>query len=216
MNTIEPILRSVSNKLKETSTIITADRIESAVSGIRMVLNECKFPWSRKKYTLDVSSKAKEYDLTSLITDLDMTWGLHMIEMGGLEMLPCDYQDRALNSNKYYLLPDEKSIGFTDELAGNEVIDIWYYANLTKPAAYTTTLNLAIPDAITDLCALATKYIIHEGKRQRNDARNALIDYQAEKEKVVMKKAANKAHNLPKRVPNVFQYYGFNRTYPMD
>lgn len=218
ITTLQAIANKVSyDHLKESSVVTNTQRISALVSGVRMLLDEAKFPWARKEYTLVLSAGIQEYNLTTLLSDYDIDWGLYMVTRDGAELSPCDYALKSSTSNnRYYLSPDNKTIGFTKEILGTEEVIVWYYQTLTIPASVSATLNLSIPESALEAIACASTYYVHLGKRQRYDATNALKDYQVAKEKIVQKKASNKARNFPKTVPNIMAYHKVQRTYSID
>ncbi len=214
ITTLEPILSKISNKLNENSNDTSAKRISAAVDGVRMLLTEHKFAWTRKPHTLALTAGVQEYDLSDIIEDYNPLWGLYQVWVDGVKVTPDDYDNNNLAiCSAFFLTPDNKSIKFSSPIAGTEDVLIWYYATFTTPSVYNEALNISIPEDALEAVALAGKAVIHGGKRQRYDERNALIDYQAAKEKVVMAEASNKARDLPKRVPAMMRYLGFRRTY---
>lgn len=217
ITTLAPILSTLSVKLKEKTADVSTDRISAAISAIRLLLSEHKFSWARKSFTLDVDVGVQEYDLVTEATDYCETWGIYEVYVGGVKIDPIPYENRNNTDNtNWYLTPDNKSIGFTSDILGTESIVIWYYATIptaSEPATSAVTLNLSIPENVKEAIVYAAKAIVHESKRQRNDARNSWLIYQTEKEKAVQSSASNKAKGLPKFIPNVLSYTGFRRRY---
>jgi hypothetical protein len=216
ITTIEPVLQKISFKLNEGSTDTTAKRISAATDGVRQLLTEAKFNWAKKTYTLTTQSGIQEYNLETLISDYNQLWGLDSVWVGGKKFTPLSADQKSqVASSAVYLSEDAKSLGFFDNIDGTESVEIVYFATFETPANSTATLNISIPEDALEAIALAAKAVIHDGKRQRFDARNALIDYQAAKEKVVMQNASNKMRDLPKRVTPLMAYNRFQRQYPV-
>jgi len=216
ITTIEPVLQKISYKLNEGSTDTTAKRISAAVDGVRQLLTEAKFNWAKKTYTLTTTSGVQEYNLETLISDYNQLWGLDSVWVGGKKFTPLSADQKSqVASSAVWLSEDAKTLGFFDTIDGTESVEVIYYATFITPANSTETLNISIPEDALDAITLAAKAVIHDGKRQRFDARNALIDYQAAKEKVVMMNASNKMRDLPKRVTPLMGYVRYQRNYPV-
>lgn len=186
-------------------------------TSVKHILTELKWAWSRKYAILDIDAGVQEYDLTVKITDYSSVRGVYEVYVGGVKLTPIAYDRREnyaeTDTQVYYITPDGKSIGFLKTLAGTEVVGIWYYATHTDVALYTTTLNISLPDEIGNLAAHYVKFLVHDGKRQRNDARNAMIDYTDLLDKIRPQDASTKAKDAPKQIPNVMAYHRFRRTY---
>lgn len=216
ITTIEPVLQKISNKLNEGSTDTTAKRISAAVDGVRQLLTEAKFNWAKKTYTLTTTNGVQEYNLETLISDYNQLWGLDSVWVGGKKFTPLHSDQKSqVASSAVYLSEDVKTLGFFDTIDGSESVEVVYFATFMTPTNSTETLNISIPEDALEAISLAAKAVIHDGKRQRFDARNALIDYQAAKEKVVMMNASNKMRDLPKRVTPLMGYVRFQRKYPV-
>lgn len=216
ITTIEPVLQKISFKLNEGSTDTTAKRISAAVDGVRMLLTEAKFNWAKKTYTLTTTSGIQEYNLETLISDYNQLWGLDSVWVGGKKFSPLTTDQKSqVASSAVYLSEDVKTLGFFDTIDGTETVSVVYYATFETPTTSSSTLNISIPEDALEAIALAAKAVIHDGKRQRYDARNALIDYQAAKEKVVMQNASNKMRDLPKVITPMMAYRRFSRSYPV-
>lgn len=217
ITTLLPILQATSRKLKESTVDISSLRIGYINDAIRYILGTYKWGWSRKKHDLDTDSGVQEYVLTTEITDYSTIRGIFEIYSGTEQLDPVPYNNKesisSSNNNYFYLKPDDVTIGFTLTLNGTEDIDIWYYAEWTDVLDSTSTLSISIPESIIELIALYVKYLIHDGKRQRFDARNALLDFKQTLDTLIPQQASGKIKNLPRRIYNFFSYMGFKRTY---
>lgn len=214
ITTIAPICTETSHLLNEGSADTSAKRISYCNRAIRRVLRVRKWNWAKKKHTLDVDAAVQEYDLTTEISDYNPMWGIFEVYIGGEKMNPIDYTQRAnTTSNNFYLKPDGVTIGFTNTLDGSEVIDIWYSAGWVNVTASDTAFNISIPEDLLGGICLLIKAMVHGGKRQRYDERNALIDYKEEIGELVLQDASNKIKDLPQNVPTILTYNRIHRSY---
>ena len=217
ITTLLPILQTVSRKLKETTTDTSSLRIGYANDAIRYLLGVYKWGWSRKKKDLVVVAADQEYVLTTEITDYSTIRGIFEIYSGDDKLDPVPFNNTASVSSSteqfFYLKPDDITLGFTLSITGTENIDIWYYAEWTNVADSTSTLSISIPESMIELIALYIKYLIHDGKRQRFDSRNALLDFKQALDTLIPQQASAKIKDQPRRVYNMFSYLGFKRTY---
>lgn len=217
ITTLLPILQAVSRKLKEITTDISSLRIGYSNDSVKFILSVYKWGWSRKKKDLTVHAAIQEYVLTTEITDYSPIRGIFEVYVAGKKIDPVPYnnKDSVSSSDKqyFYLMPDDVTIGFTKTITGTENIDIYYYAEWTDVADSTTTLSVSIPESMLELIALYTKYLIHDGKRQRFDARNALLDYKQALDTLIPQQGSGKIKDQPRRIYNFFSYLGFKRTY---
>lgn len=214
ITTIASICAETSHLLNEGSSDTSAKRISYGNRSIRRVLRVRKWNWAKKKHTLSVSVGVQEYDLSSVISDYNPMWGIFEVYIGGEKMNPIDYTQRLnTTSNNFYLKPDGVTIGFTNTLDGSEVIDIWYSAGWTNVSASDTVFNVSIPEDMLGAICLLMKAMVHGGKRQRYDERNALIDYKEEIGELVLQDASNKIKDLPQNVPTILTYNRVRRSY---
>ena len=216
LTTLQPILIEVSDIMKEATPDYTAQRQRYAVRAVRRILMMKKVKWSLKEKTLTLSAGTQEYDMTSQATDYSPIRGIYEVWNGDTKLDPVNYDRRANvdeDDQLFYLKPDDKTIGFTKAIDGTESYTVHYYATLTAPSTYTDTLNLAIPEEYIVPIALFTKHLIHEGKRQRYDSRNALLDFKQAMDEIIPQAASSKIKDAPKHVPKLFSYTGFRRTY---
>lgn len=219
LTTILPILQAVSRKLKESSTDTSTIRIGYTNDAIRYILAPYKWGWSIKKLDLTVSAGVQEYVLTTKAPDYSVIRGIFEVYAGGNKIDPVPYNNRNSVSSStkqyFYLKPDDTTIGFTLAISGTEDIDIWYYAEWTDVADPATTISISIPESTVELIALYTKYLVHDGKRQRFDARNTLLDFKQALDTLIPQQGSAKIKDLPRRIYNFFSYLGFKRTYKM-
>lgn len=217
ITTLLPILNTVSRKLKETTTDTSSRRIGYCNDAIRYILSLYKWGWSKKKLDLTVSATVQEYDLTSQASDYSVVRGIYEVYSGDDQVDPVPYSNRdsvsSSSSQYFYLMPDDKTIGFTLDLDGTEDIDIWYYPVWTDVSDSTSTLPISIPDALQECIAFYVKYLVHDGKRQRFDARNALLNFKQALDSIIPQQASGKIKDQPRRVYNYFSYLNFKRTY---
>lgn len=216
ITTPEPVLQETSNMLNESTTDTSAKRVSYFNRSVRKVISMRKWSWAKKKHDLAVSAGVQEYDLTSVISDYNIQWGIYEVWVGGKKIDPVNYDRRdniAASDARFYLTPDNKKLGFTKTIDGTEDIDVWYYQVHVNAANHQASLNIPLPEDIQIAVALYIKHLVHEGKRQRYDSRNAILDFQQVIEELVLQDASNKAKDLPKTVPTVFTYARVRRIY---
>ena len=217
ITTLLPILDVVSRKLNESATDTTTKRIGYSNDAIRHILSLYKWGWSKKKLDLTVVNGTQEYVLTTEATDYSPVRGIYEVYVGGDKIDPVPYNNKdsvsSSTSQYFYLKPDDVTIGFTLDLDGTEDIDIWYYPVWTDAADSTSTLSISIPESMVELIAFYIKYLVHDGRRQRFDARNALLDFKQALDTIIPQQASGKVKDQPRRVYNFFSYLGFKRTY---
>lgn len=211
------ILDEVSAMLNESSTDTSTKRINLYNRATRHTIHAYKWSFRRKNFSLTTSNGVQEYNLTSVITDgdYDPVAGIFEVWNGTEKIDPINY-DRKTNTStllEFYLTPDNKTIGFTKAITGSESIVIIYYQAYKNVVSSTTTLNISIPDTFIIPIATYTKFLVHDGKRQRYDARNAILDYQQQISERKLADGGNKAKDLPRVVPNLMSYIGFKRSY---
>lgn len=215
ITTPEIILTKVSNDLRESSVDISNRRVSYFNDAVEQVLSEYKWKWARRKHVLDVSGGEESYDLTDEISDYAVDDGIHIIKIDGAEIFPYsfDNDDDDVSKQHFTLSPDNKTLSFMKDITGTEVVEIWYYAEHTRVASYNTALTLSIPPKVGNLIANYMRFLEHNGKRQRNDARNAMIDYADLLDKLRPKDASKKATKGPNAIQPVMRYFNFTRRY---
>lgn len=214
ITTLSPILIETSYILNEGTTDTTAKRISFGNRAIRRVLQVRKWSWGKKDHTLTVIEGTQEYNLVDEISNYNPMWGVYEVYVGGEKIDPVEYSRRNDSSgNHFYIVPDTQTIGFTMDIDGTEDIVIWYYASWNNVSTTSENFDLTIPEQMLDAICLLIKSYVHDAKRQRYDARNALTDYKESIEELVLQDASNKAHDLPQVIPNVMEYHRARRTY---
>lgn len=217
ITTPETILQKVSNDLREITTETGSRRVSFFNEAVKHVLGKFKWAWSRKIGTLDVDAGIQEYDLVTEFTDYSILRGVYEVYIDGAKITPSikEKASEASESAKtyWYLDNDNKTIGFTTTLDGTEDIEITYYATHTDATAYNDTLNLPLPEEIGTLVGIYILFLEHRSKKQRNDARNAMIDFTDLLDDLRPQDASNKGKDLKKTIPPVMSYMGFRRTY---
>lgn len=221
ITTPEPVLKKVSMRLNESTTDNTvygaAKKIEAFNLGMKHFLGYKPFKFAIKKHDLSVSAGVQEYDLTSVISSYiyDVAWGIDEVWSGTDQIFPIPGEQRGnyTKTQAFYFSQDEKSIIFTKTLDGTENLDIYHYCQHTDVSAYNDTLDIAIPDAYERALVLIVKHYVHDYKRQRNDARNAILDYQEVMEEIALQMSGKKAKHLKKQVESPLGYVGVKRTY---
>lgn len=215
------MLTTPHNFLQELSDLLNENVIDTSVKrvhyfnrAIRRIKRSKKWSWNRLPGTLTLVAGTQIYDLTVQFSNFNPQWGVFEVYLNGVKMTPIDY-DRRLNttSDRFYMKPDGKTIGFTAEIAGDEEIIVWYSPSHTDATAHDTTLDVAIPEDMLGPAALLMKSYLHGGKRQRADQRNALLEYKEELDEVVLQDAQHKIKDLPQNVPTIMTYRGVRRSY---
>jgi hypothetical protein len=208
ITTPETVLDETSAVINENTTDTTAKRVRLFNRACRKVIHDYKWSFRKKTYTLTTSVGVSTYDLTTLITDYDPVAGLFAID----GLYPTEYDFRADGGTYYYLTPDNETLGFTFDVTAT-TYTITYYALYVNVAAYNTTLNLSIPDTFKTIIVTYLKHLVHDAKRQRHDARNAIIDYKEQLSDIKLAEASNKISSLPKTVPHIMSFRQMKRSY---
>ena len=211
-----PILQECSNLLKELSLDESTRRLGYFTTAVQFVLNEHRWKFPLKKVSLTPVAGQQEYDLATLEPHYNPQWGIYLVVKDGDEMTSGDYET-ALDSSEdfFYLTPDHKKLGFSSDIDGTESIDVWLYTTLLSSdvSSSSDTLPFEIPETVGTLIARYMKYLVHDGKRQRYDARNALLDYKEQLEQLITQSASTKIKGKPKRIPPLMTSLGFTRRY---
>lgn len=212
ITTPEIILRDVSYQMGEEVFDTSSVRISYFNRAYQYYLSLNKWSFKIKDYSLTTTTNT-EYDLTSLISDYSQSDGLYEVRNSGGELVEfINYVDKDLpsstNKNHYYITPDGKKIGFTSHTAG-DVYNLKYYAVLTPVSSYNETLNIPIPEHHAQPITTYIMFLIHNRKRQRNDARNCILDFKEQLEETLMKDANYKnASFVPKTFTPVRKMLG--------
>lgn len=213
ITTPQKVLDAVSRRLNEAETDTSAKRLGIFNDAMHHILSMYKWEWARKLHSLAVTAGDEDYILTSVITDYDPTWGVYSVEVAG-QVFPVEYDDRSFFLSQHFTLePDMKTMVFTKAFDANTTVPVWYYARHIDVDDPADVLNIPIPEAALTAVVLYMKHLIHDGKRQRNDARNAIIDFQEVIEDLALKNASSKARNQPRVRRNPLQFAGFQRKY---
>lgn len=219
ITTIAPIITETSGILNELTEQSESKRLTLVNRAIRATILKFKFKFRIKSVNLSVVSASQEFDLTSSSViaseDYDETSGIYEVYLEGstTPLAPVDYADRGLVVSGYYLTPDRKTLGFTSEVEYPSTVKVYYLASHKNVAATTDTLNVKLPDAALEPICTYVGYLVHKGKRQRNDARNAILEFQEQVEELRMKDASGGQKYLTKQIKSPFGYTGFRRVY---
>lgn len=216
VTTAEKILERASRELGEPTVDLSATRITYFNEAYQYYLSLHKWSFKIKKGTLTTDG-SPEYDLTTLFPDYSTTDGIYMIKNGDVILTPIDFADAGVyktygGKQCYYLTPDGKSLGLIGVSSGT-TLDVYYYAVLREITDATEALNIPIPEAHIRPIVTYLKHIVYDRKRQRNDARNMILDFQEQLEEMVTKDADNKTSKLPSIFEPVTKRLGLNRNY---
>ena len=219
VSTMLPLLQTLYRLLKETTTDTSTLRIGYGNDAIRHILSLYKWSWSAKKHDLTVVADDQEYVLSTEITDYSIDRGIKEVYVAGVKISPIDFSRKGditispTNTQVFYLTPDYRTIGFLKTIDGTEDIDIWAYREHTDVSDTTTSFAITLPDNMRNPVAIYMKSLVHSGKRQRNDATNALLEFKQAIDEARATEASAKIKDAPRTVGNVFTYNNFKRTY---
>lgn len=219
ITTAEPILKKTSYQLGESSTDTSLKRLEFFFVAVKHTIDQHKWKWTIKNQTLPTVAGTQEYDLTNalIITgeDYNMENGISELYNGTVKLDPVLYQNRGnfSVSDRFYLTPDNKTIGFTKSVTATDNYSLWYYATLKEVTSATTTLNIAIPENMSIAIVSYIKHLVHEYKRQRTDARNCIIDFKEQISELILLDASSKIKGMKKNIPTVTAFAKVNRNY---
>lgn len=200
--------------LNESALDTSAKRIRFFNRAMRAIKDVRKWSWNRVSGTLTMVVDTTEYDLTTAFSNYDPMWGIFEVYLGGEKIEPVDYTRKDdTTADKYYLKPDNKTIGFTFEVTGSENVVIWYTPSHTAATTAATTLVPSVPDSMLGPVALLMKSYVHGGKRQRVDQKNTLLEYKEAIGEAILKDASHKVKDAPHNIPTVFTYGRVKRTY---
>jgi len=219
ITTIDPLLISASNRLNESSEDYTPQRIDFCNTAIAEVLGQYAWNCRRKSFTLVTTPGVQTYDFTSSSVlpndDYDPEFGFYEIWNGEQRLDPIlyDNMDNFSESDCFAISPDNTSLVFTLSQTSSNTYTVWYYARHKDVGAKTTVLNLSIPDNLKKPIVTYIKYLVHDAKRQRNDARNALLDFEEQIGDVKLAQGKAKAKGLKQNIPTPIAYSKFKRKY---
>lgn len=176
-----------------------------------------KWGFEKRTGTLTLTASVQTYDLAVQFSDYNPLKGVISVWLGGAKIDSIDYDEKAdvsePASQRFYLDPDNQTIGFRKDIVGDEVIEVVYYAIHTYVSTSAEALTFSIPDEIGIAIVLYMKYLVHEGKRQRYDSRNALLDFKDSIDELRPMAATKKIKDRPRTVGNIFRYNRVRRVY---
>lgn len=217
ITTAQPILAETSQILNESTTDTSSKRIGYFNRSCKKVFSMYRWPWKKRKRTLTVEDGVQEYVLTTQFSDYDVNYGIDSVWVGGVKIGTINHDKKADIDNPdeqvFSLTPDKKSILFEKELDGTETVEIWYYAIHTYVSSANESLTVPIADDVSTAIALYMKHLVHEGKRQRYDSRNALLDFKEEIDTLRPVAASKKIKDAPRVMASPFAYLRHKRTY---
>ncbi len=212
-----PVLTEVSQILNESTTDTGTKRLGYFNRSVKKVLSMKKWGFEKRKRTLTLTAGVQTYDLTAQFSDFNTLKGIISVWVGGKKIDSIDYDEKADVSapatQKFYLEPGNETLGFRKTIVGNETIEVWYYANHTNISTSAEVLTFDIPDEMVLAIAIYIKFLVHDGKRQRFDARNALLDFKEEIDNLRPMAATKKIKDRPRTVGNIFKYNRVRRVY---
>lgn len=219
MTTIEPLLIEVSQLLGETTTDISTARIGMCNRAIRHTFEQYSWSFRRKPLALTTTVNVQEYDLTSALivtdNDYDSEFGVYEIWNGTTKIEPIfpENKQNFSSADSYYLSPDNKKINFTLPQTSANTYTVYYYSRHVDVASKTTILKTYIPENFMVPICTYIRHLVHDRKRQRNDARNMILDFQEQISDLKMSQTKSKARGLKKNVSSPLQYVNFKRKY---
>jgi hypothetical protein len=199
ITTAEPILKKASARLNEKTVVTDSNRLSFFNQAADHVVGYSKWDWAKKEATITLTLNQTTVDLEAEISDYNSMWGLSDEES--------DYDD----SIKISLSRDNKTLSILQDVAAGTELKVWYYQSHVDVTSATATLNIPFPKEMTTALVLYIKHLVHDGKRQRNDARNAILDYQEVMEELVVQGASKKSSSKPKQIQHPLS--GYRRTY---
>jgi len=219
ITTPNSFLEEVSSVLNETTTDTSAKRVNIFNRSARFTVNKYKFNFRIKSVTLPFANGTQEYDLTDAVNipdnDYDMNSRIYQVWNGTEEIYPVSYDRKSFytNEQRFYLSPDDTSIGFTKDIEGTETYVLYYWATFKNASSYNSTLNIPIPEDFIIPIGTYMKHLVHESKRQRYDSRNAILDYQEQMKALILKFTSAKTNKMPRTIPSFWDYTSFKRSY---
>lgn len=217
ITTAAPVLTELSGMLNESSADTSTKRIGYFNRSVRKVLSMKKWGFEKRTRQLTLTAGVQTYDLTAQFSDYNPLKGIISVWVNGAKIDSIDYDEKAdvatPASQRCYLDPDNQTLGFRKEIAGDETILVLYYANHTYVTTNNEALTFDIPDDMVLAIALYMKHLVHEGKRQRYDSRNSLLDFKDEIDSLRPMAATKKMKDRPRTAPNIFRYNRIKRSY---
>jgi len=216
--TLQDICQIVSDRLNESTVETGSKRVRLINRAVKKVASDHKWSWRKTSQSISLVADTQEYDLAS---DFDYPSGIFEVWDGSNRLYPMDYEqakdedydwEDLSDLTYFYISPKERKIGIVPTPVSSGTLTVIYFA---IPADNTTTsseFTPSIPDEFADLVALWVKFLIHDSKRQRLDARNTVIDYR-EMLKDLRAKDVLRSKANPRKRPKPFTYFGFKRTY---
>lgn len=199
ITTAEPVLKRASARLNEKIVVVDAQRLSFFNQAVDQVLGYSKWDWAKKEATITFDAGQTTVDLETEIADYNSMWGL--------SDEASDYDD----SIKVQLSKDNKTLTILQDVAAGDQLKVWYYQAHIDVTSATTTLNVTLPKEVMSALTLYIKHLVHDAKRQRNDARNAILDYQEKMEELVVQGASKKSSSKSKQIQSPLANY--RRTY---
>lgn len=203
ITTARSILTEVSSILGETPVNVSNIRFDYFNRAVNFYFSKHPFKFRIKSYDLTTTSD-KEYDLIAKINDYDPTFGVYLVEdSDGTQLEPIDFSERNSyygNEPAYYLTPDKKTIGFTSIESG-KTYKIYYYAYHLSVSDPDSALNVPIPQTHISAIIHRILFYVYQRRRQRHDARNAMLDFKEELEENISAEGREKRiGNFPRIV----------------
>lgn len=199
ITTAEPILKRVSARLNEKSVVIDTNRLSFFNQAADHVIGYSKWDWAKNQATIVLTENQTTVDLETAISDYNSMWGL------------ADDQSDYDDSISISLSEDNKTLNILQDVAAGTELKLWYYQSHTDVTSATAELLVPFPKEMITALVLYIKHLVHDGKRQRNDARNAILDYQEVMEELVVQGASKKSSSKPKQIQHPLS--GYRRTY---
>lgn len=219
ITTPQTTLQNVSGLLNEQSTDNSLKRLRLFNISCRFLINAHKWRWSRKKHQLSLTENLQEYNLNDQISDYNDQNGLYSVVLGGVEIDPYTYEIKGTSQlsqaaqSMFTISPDGHTIEFNKTIDGTETIELWYYARHIDVDSEEDTLNIPISESAADALELYLKHLVHNAKRQRNDARNALLEFQEALDDAIYTDSKEKSRRMKKVWGSPLGYAGFRRDY---
>jgi hypothetical protein len=210
ITTALPFLTKCSTRLNEKTVDETASRIDAFNQSVDHLLGMYKWEFARKSGTLVHAVAGASFLLSTSFVDYDEQWGVYEVYVNGEQLFPIAQGEMA-NRPNFQLDANNEHITFNHTINPTDVVTIWYYASHTDVTTKTALLNIPLPKSSVAAITLYMKYLVHDGKRQRNDARNAILDFQEVVEELSLQNASKKAKGLSKSVPSPLA--GLSRRY---
>lgn len=219
MTTIATLLAEVSVLLGETTTDVSTARVTMANRAFRHVFQQYSWSFRRKSITITTTAGVQDYDLTNISNvpdgDYDPEFGLYQIWNGTTKLDPVLYEKRSdyTSIDSFTISPDNKTLSFTSTQTSPTAYTIWYYSRHIDSASSTTTMKTSVPESFLLPLGTYVRHLIHERKRQRNDARNMILDFQEQIADLKMSQGKSKAVGLKRNIPTPIQYARLRRRY---